>query len=232
MSKTTLDQILKDNKLSFTQQRRVILEEVYNADTHLTADEIYFKVKKRMAKVSVGTIYRNLNVLVSLSFIDKVDTSLHGESYYEASKDPHYHIICTNCLKIIDLEHYRALSIEPTAAKISGYKVKHHLVELHGVCPKCAPQENMHNTPEIKIPTITPMTTIPKKPIEQKPQQNVNKQYTKPQQTNQPQKTQSQRPPQQNNQPNTNQQYSNTKKSFSNKHSKRKFFFGRRNQND
>ena len=108
---SNLDNKLKNEKLSFTQQRRVILEEIEKKDCHLTADEIYFVVKKRMPKVSVGTIYRNLSVLVELNLIDKVKTSLHDESYYEIHSDPHYHIICTKCLRIDDLEHYRALSI-------------------------------------------------------------------------------------------------------------------------
>jgi len=137
MSGNKLESSLLDNKLSFTQQRRVILEEMEKADTHLTADEIYFLVKKRMAKVSVGTIYRNLGVLTELGLIDKVVTSLHEESHYEVHKEGHYHIICLRCNKIDDLEHYRALSIEPTAEKISGYKIKNHLIELHGLCQSC-----------------------------------------------------------------------------------------------
>lgn len=137
MSENKLESSLLDNKLSFTQQRRVILEELNKADTHLTADEIYFLVKKRMSKVSVGTIYRNLGVLTELGLIDKVITSLHEESHYEVHKEGHYHIICLKCKKIDDLEHYRALSIEPTAEKISGYKIKNHLIELHGICQAC-----------------------------------------------------------------------------------------------
>jgi len=160
MNKISLDLILKENKLSFTQQRRVVLEELYNIDNHLTADEIYFRVKKRMPRISIGTIYRNLTVLIELKLVDKIDTNLHTESHYEFHHDKHYHIICTKCLKIDDLEHYRALSIEPTAEKISGYKIKNHLVELYGICPNC--QDN--KTPQeesIKIPTIESHTPTP-----------------------------------------------------------------------
>jgi len=218
MSKMTLDSILKNYKLSFTQQRRVILEEVYNTDTHMTADEIYLKVKKRMNKVSIGTIYRNLNMLVSLNLIDKLDTSLHSESYYETAKDPHYHIICTKCLKIVDLEHYRALSIEPTAEKISGYKINNHIVEIHGLCPVCKnhqepinkPEQNMKKTPEKHFPQKTIMT------IDDRIKKEINQIYED--NSNKPDKT---------------KQYPrNTYRHSSNKHAKRKFFFGRRNQNN
>jgi len=171
---------LKNNKLSFTQQRRVILEEIQKADDHITADNIYMLVKKRMLKVSIGTIYRNLNVLVELGYVDKVETSLHSESHYEVHKDTHYHIVCKECLRIDDLEHYRALSIEPTAAKISGYQITNHSVELLGLCPAC--QKKLSSLPLMSQANAvnavnTVNTLIPNKDVNQVFENNeLNKQ--------------------------------------------------------
>ena len=188
-----LDHKLKTEKLSFTQQRRVILEEVEKKDCHLTADEIYFLVKKRMPKVSVGTIYRNLSVLVDLNLIDKLKTSIHDESYYETHKEAHYHVICTKCKRIDDLEHYRALSVEPTAEKITNYKISNHLIELHGICPVCRNHDSLNEnysesqinnskpiaetkiSSQIKNPVLTPNTAVEKNEIQtQNPNQTEN----------------------------------------------------------
>jgi Fe2+ or Zn2+ uptake regulation protein len=173
MKNTSLDKLLKDKNLSFTQQRRVILEELENTDSHLTADEVYFKVKKRMPHVSVGTIYRNLSVLVDLKLVDKVDTSFHTESHYEINHDDHYHIICEKCLRIDDLEHFRALSIEPTAEKISSYKILRHSIELIGICPKCKPKIKTEDTLPLDKKDNSTRTPSPSKNPVSLPKENT-----------------------------------------------------------
>jgi len=230
MENTKLGTKLKHKNLSLTQQRRVILEELEKSEDHLTADQIYFIVKKRMPRVSVGTIYRNLTVLVSLHLIDKLDTSLHKESHYESHKEDHYHIVCTKCLRIDDLEHYRALSIEPTAAKISGYKISNHRIELQGLCPKCKKYAIESNVPEQKnIYTETLNQT------EIKTTEKVITPTQPKMPETQPAIQHTQTPHVENNHQNSPKQQNNNeikKAPFQHKSKKRRFFFGRRNSSN
>ncbi|MFH1491615.1 MAG: transcriptional repressor, partial [Pseudomonadota bacterium] len=56
-----------------THQRRVILEEVMDDHGHRSADEIYERVRKKLPKISMGTVYRNLDILASCGFIKKLE---------------------------------------------------------------------------------------------------------------------------------------------------------------
>ena len=55
----------KHRNLRMTRQRRVILEELRNVNTHPSADEVYEMVRKRLPRISLGTVYRNLELLCS-----------------------------------------------------------------------------------------------------------------------------------------------------------------------
>jgi Fur family ferric uptake transcriptional regulator len=65
---------LNSSRISrMTHQRQVILEEVRNTHSHPSADEIYARVRKRLPRVSLGTVYRNLDILASEGFIKKIE---------------------------------------------------------------------------------------------------------------------------------------------------------------
>ena len=58
-----------------TRQRKVILEELLKQNAHPSADEIYQMVRRRMPRISLGTVYRNLEVLASMGKIQKLELS-------------------------------------------------------------------------------------------------------------------------------------------------------------
>ena len=136
-NKHFLQNILKNNDKFFTSQRKVIIEELAKMTNHPTAEELYMKVKQRLPKVSLGTVYRNLQVMTDLKLVDKIILRTQGESRYEIHKDSHYHVVCTKCFAMKDLGSFRSVSLEPTAQKISGYFPLTHEVVIYGICPKC-----------------------------------------------------------------------------------------------
>ena len=64
-----------DKKTRMTRQRRVILEEIRRTNSHPAADEIYERVRKRLPRISLGTVYRNLDVLCELGEIQRLELS-------------------------------------------------------------------------------------------------------------------------------------------------------------
>lgn len=138
--KSFFENVLRDNKKFLTTQRIFILETVEQLNSHPTAEEVYIAVKRRMPKISLGTIYRNLQVLEELGFVEKLNIKLQTEARYEIKKEPHYHIICTRCLAIEDLGNFRSVSLEPNAQKMSGFETSGHDVTIYGLCPKCQNQ--------------------------------------------------------------------------------------------
>ncbi len=85
-----------------TKQKEIILQVVQNSIEHLTADEIYMAAKELMPSIAVGTVYRNLGLMVADGEISKV--SVHnGPDRYDRTLDKHYHLTCRNCGNVRDI---------------------------------------------------------------------------------------------------------------------------------
>lgn len=126
--------------LRMTPQRKVILEELRKVDTHPTADELYEMVRRRLPKVSLGTIYRNLDLLSSDGVIQKLQAG-NSQMRFDGNADPHMHISCIKCGRVADV-----YSGPDTSAFTQDVQTDFILlgctVLLYGICPQCAAEEN------------------------------------------------------------------------------------------
>lgn len=129
--------------LRVTPQRRVILEELRKVDTHPTADELYEMVRKRLPKVSLGTIYRNLDLLSSEGIIQKVQVG-NSQMRFDGNPNAHMHITCIHCGRVADIFHGPDTSALCQEAQ-TEFTVLGCTVILRGICPECAAKENMHS---------------------------------------------------------------------------------------
>ena len=84
-----------------TRQRKLVLDAVRQSYNHPTADEIYNAVREQDDKISRGTVYRNLNLLADAGEILSIKTP--GGSRFDRTIEPHAHIICTSCSRVIDV---------------------------------------------------------------------------------------------------------------------------------
>ncbi len=134
-------------KWRMTNQRRVILEELRNSHKHLSADELYLLVKKKLPNVSISTIYRNLEELANQGFIRKIGPQV-TQKRFDANLQPHFHIRCVKCGRLDDVpfsigEKIREAIKDSTlmVEKITGYDVIGYHVEFLGICPECKKKE-------------------------------------------------------------------------------------------
>jgi len=112
------------------------LEELRNVDTHPTAVELYEIVRRRMPKISLGTVYRNLDLLAEQGAIQK--HSLGGaEARFDGVSEHHHHVRCIRCGRIDDLNGLPADLIRQQPKENGGYKILGHRLEFLGVCPHC-----------------------------------------------------------------------------------------------
>lgn len=132
--------LLKNQSLRMTRQRQVILEELRKVHTHPSADELYEKVKKRLPRISLGTVYRNLEILTRLSEIQHIEIG-GGMKRFDGRTDNHYHIRCLRCNRIDDVDLAPLKQIEAALAGFTDYQVAGHRLELFGLCRKCAPKK-------------------------------------------------------------------------------------------
>jgi len=132
---------LRDRGFRLTVPRRTLLEVVRGIKTHPTAEEVHRLVIRRAPRVSLGSVYRNLRLLV--------DAGLLGElpgprDRFDANTRAHHHFTCLGCGRIADVEapvaepHSRALSKRVEAR--TGLTITHHRIAFFGRCRKCQAQ--------------------------------------------------------------------------------------------
>ncbi len=119
-----------------TKQRKAILEVLKNTNSHPTADEIYEEVKKKIPNISLGTIYRNLNVLEEMDEIMVLD---YGSTYsrFDGCADNHYHFKCKECENVFDLDMEILDNLERNVEESFPFSVEAHRLEFYGLCPDC-----------------------------------------------------------------------------------------------
>ena len=119
-----------------THQRRVILQELRNTDSHPTADAIYMMIRKTLPRISLGTVYRNLEILSEVGLIKKLE-SYGNQKRFDGNIENHYHIRCVKCGRIDDVPEDIVTRLEINEGRIKGYSVLDHTVQINGICNEC-----------------------------------------------------------------------------------------------
>ena len=132
--------MLKDKNLRMTTQRKVILEELKKLDTHPSADEIYEVVRLRLPRISLGTVYRNLDVLSELGAIQRLELS-GALKRFDWDPNKHYHIRCIRCDRVENAPIAPMRQLENELYESTVFEIVGHNLEFTGLCPKCT--ENM-----------------------------------------------------------------------------------------
>ncbi|MGH2534103.1 MAG: Fur family transcriptional regulator [Thermomicrobiales bacterium] len=130
--KTELD----GNGFRKTIQRTLILNVVKVADGHLTAGEIFERVRQRDPRVAYGTVYRSLHLLAQHGLIQEL-TFADQASRYDARVERHDHVHCTECGLLVDVDVPVALIARHVAEEQSRFQVTDHHTVFYGRCPDC-----------------------------------------------------------------------------------------------
>lgn len=142
------------DRLRMTRQRRVILEELRKENSHPTADVLYEMVRKRLPKISLGTIYRNLEILTTLGEIQTLEIS-GSQKRYDGIPQKHYHIRCIHCGRMDDAPIAPLNRLEDELYGATVYTIMGHRLEFMGLCPECSRSEEARRFAEqaLAIPT-------------------------------------------------------------------------------
>ena len=112
-------------KLRMTRQRRIILQELCEHNSHPAADRIYALVRKKLPKISLGTVYRNLDILSRGGLIKRISLG-DGQSHYDGRVDQHYHIRCVECGKISDVSADEFGDLDAAAKSACEFEILNH----------------------------------------------------------------------------------------------------------
>lgn len=122
--------------LKKSKQRDMIKAFLMGRKDHPTADVIYMNVRQQTPNISLGTVYRNLNLLADIGEIQRLRVG-DGMDHFDADISPHYHFVCTECDSVIDLEMESIDTINDVAAKGFDGKIAGHVTYFYGTCSSC-----------------------------------------------------------------------------------------------
>jgi Fur family transcriptional regulator, ferric uptake regulator len=138
-----LSEYLVDRGLKSTSQRDKILDIFVKAGRHLSAEELYARVKKSHPGIGFATVYRTLKLLAEAGLAQERRFEGGFTRYEHASPDAHHdHLICTRCGAIIEFENERIEELQRDVARMNRFTVQNHKLELYGLCEICQGKKN------------------------------------------------------------------------------------------
>jgi Fur family ferric uptake transcriptional regulator len=133
--------ILNQNELTkgypLTNQRRLLLKLLREAEGHMNAKELYRRASARDQSISPATVYRSLNLFKQLGLIDERRLGKVC-CYYEIKHSPeHQHLVCRGCGKVIEFESPLVRTLMDTIQEKYGFKATKVELYLEGCCQEC-----------------------------------------------------------------------------------------------
>lgn len=126
---------LRARGLRLTRPRHLILDVVRASDTHPTAAFVYRRVRRRLPRVSLATVYRNLRMLAAEGLLaERADAA---GMRFDGNSSPHDHFTCLACGRIYDVPARSERSLRPRIATRPGFEVLDHRTEYYGRCGPC-----------------------------------------------------------------------------------------------
>jgi len=126
---------LKERNQRQTPERFMVLEEIYRAEGHFDADDIFFNMKNAGTRVSRATVYNTLDLLIECGLVQRQQFG-KNQYYYERSYayQQHDHMICKECGVVIEFCDPRILEIQRLMEEIHDFNVEGHSLHLFGRC--------------------------------------------------------------------------------------------------
>lgn len=122
--------------MRYSKQRELILNTVLENKVHPTADYVYNLLKESNPELSLGTVYRNLNILAKNKMLKKISIP-NGSDCFDGTLAEHQHIICTECGKVVDICITDLNKICKTVYEKTGFEVNCTSLAIEGICSDC-----------------------------------------------------------------------------------------------
>jgi Fur family peroxide stress response transcriptional regulator len=127
---------LKEHDFRLTPQRVELVRLIASSEGHPSAAQLYDRIKQQFPTISQATVYKTLALLKDLGQV--LEIGLRDDNHYDGNRpQPHPHLICIKCNKIVDAE----LSLDQEAIRKmeieSGYMILRPQISFYGLCPDC-----------------------------------------------------------------------------------------------
>lgn len=122
--------------LKYSRQREAVMNYLRSTTSHPTAETVYLKIREEFPKISLGTVYRNLNLLAEQGEILRLRCG-DGVEHFDATTEPHNHFICRTCGSVLDLQMKSIERIDEIAAENFPGEIDGHEIYFYGTCHRC-----------------------------------------------------------------------------------------------
>jgi Fe2+ or Zn2+ uptake regulation protein len=124
----------------YSKQREAVMQLLDKKNYHPTVDEIYEIIKKKYPKVSLATIYRNVEQLTQMGKVWKIEIP-NEPARYDGNMEKHYHIRCKKCGSVNDVWlKDKLFKIEEVESTLENFSITGVKVEFEGICDLCNSQ--------------------------------------------------------------------------------------------
>lgn len=131
---------MKEHEMRCTNERIIVLREIYKSGSHLDADEIFVRLKKKGMSISRATVYHTLDLLFKCHLVTKIDLG-HKHTHYEKSHGVanHLHIICEQCGKVVEVTSNELAAMLEELCLGNGFALESFSLQVFGKCtaPDC-----------------------------------------------------------------------------------------------
>lgn len=133
-----LTDYLAQKGLKNTSQRKIILQEFLDQDSHLSTEELYLKVRSKHPGIGYATVHRSLKLFAECGIAAERNFG-DGQSRYEPvhGEEHHDHLVCTRCGRIIEFENPKIERLQDEVARQHNFSIESHRLELYGRCSDC-----------------------------------------------------------------------------------------------
>ena len=130
-----------------TSQRREVLSVLRDSHDHPAAEDIHARLRRRGERISVGTVYRTVDLLERIGLVGKINVG--DRNRYElmdrrSDVQHHYHLVCKKCGRIVDISedilaaHAESLEeLVTEVGEVSGFQMSGHQFRIFGLCRDC-----------------------------------------------------------------------------------------------
>lgn len=120
-----------------TPQRLLILEAIQGEEKHISAEEIYARVRDRYPYFHVSTVYRTLELLRRMGMVTETDLGEGKKQYHFVDKGQHHHLICQKCGAVIELNAAHLGPLEETLRREYQFQANLRHFAIFGLCSRC-----------------------------------------------------------------------------------------------
>ena len=130
-------QILREKGYKLTPQRIMVLDTLHEAEEHITAPEIYARVRVKYPGINKSTVYRTLELLKEMNLVAEAELGGERLYYHHAEKGHHHHLVCQRCGKIIDLDENLLFPLRDALRQQYRFEADLRHLALFGHCLRC-----------------------------------------------------------------------------------------------